>query len=101
MSSRRSFIRKAGILAGLEFTLKRYGTRSLRESLQPAIGVAKNGFPFGGAAAGAKAGAKRMGADPGSRALYFRDGKPLEAKDHYSNQEASDPTSYTLIWDEP
>jgi gamma-glutamyltranspeptidase / glutathione hydrolase len=76
-----------GILAGLELTLKRYGTRSFRDMLQPAIGLAKNGFPFGGAAVALKPAAKRMSEDPGSRVLYFRDGKPLEATDHYFNPD--------------
>jgi gamma-glutamyltranspeptidase/glutathione hydrolase len=76
-----------GILAGLELALKRFGTRSFRDMLQPAIGLAKNGFPFGSAAASLKPAAKRMGADPGSLALYFKGGKPLEATDHYSNPD--------------
>ncbi len=78
-----------GILAGLEFTLKKYGTRSFRESVQPAIGLAKSGFSFGGAAVGTRAGAKRLSSDPGSRELYFRDGKPLSAGDHYSNPDVA------------
>lgn len=78
-----------GILAGLEFTLKRYGTRSFREVVQPAIGLAKGGVPFGGAAVGAKAAAKRLSGDPGSRALYFRNGMPLQARDHYANPDVA------------
>jgi gamma-glutamyltranspeptidase/glutathione hydrolase len=78
-----------GILAGLELTLKRYGTRSFRETVQPAIGFAKEGVAFGGAAVGARAGAKRLSGDPGSRELYFRDGKPLSAGDHYSNPDVA------------
>lgn len=78
-----------GILAGLDFTLKKYGTRSFRDSVQPAIGLAKNGVRFGGAAVGAKAAAKRLSSDPGSRGLYFRDGQPLTATDHYANPDVA------------
>jgi gamma-glutamyltranspeptidase / glutathione hydrolase len=76
-----------GILAGLELALNRYGTKHFREVVQPAIRLAKNGFPFGGAGVALKLGAKRLGEDPGSRELYFRDGKPLEATDRYSNPD--------------
>src|SRR5207237_8602999 len=48
-----------GILAGLELTLKRYGTRSFRDMLQPAIGLARDGFPFRSAAATLKPAAER------------------------------------------
>ncbi|HEY2411444.1 MAG TPA: gamma-glutamyltransferase [Pirellulaceae bacterium] len=76
-----------GIPAGLEFLLKRYGTRSFKDSVQPAINLAKNGFPFGGAAVALKPASKRLSDDPASRDLYFKDGKPLEATDHYANPD--------------
>jgi gamma-glutamyltranspeptidase len=78
-----------GILAGLELAQKTYGTKKLAEVMQPAIGLAREGFPFGGAAAGLKASVKQLAADPGSQKLYFREGKPLEAKDHYANPDAA------------
>src|SRR5688572_22557549 len=34
-----------GTLAGLQFALDRYGTRSFRETVTPAIGFAADGFP--------------------------------------------------------
>jgi gamma-glutamyltranspeptidase / glutathione hydrolase len=76
-----------GILAGLQLALDKYGTKSLRELLQPAIALAREGFPFGGAAVGLQSAAKLVAADPGSQALYFRDGKPLTATDRYSNPD--------------
>ena len=76
-----------GILAGLELALKRFGTKPFREIVQPAINLARDGFPFSAAAAAARASAKQLGADPGSAALYLRDGKPLAATDHYSNPD--------------
>jgi gamma-glutamyltranspeptidase/glutathione hydrolase len=49
--------------------------------------MAKNGFPFASAAVALKGASKRLGEDPGSKALYIRDGKPLEATDDYSNPD--------------
>jgi gamma-glutamyltranspeptidase/glutathione hydrolase len=76
-----------GILAGLELALKRFGTKPFREVVQPAIDLAREGFPFGAAAAPARASVKQLAADPGSATLYLRDGKPLPATDHYSNPD--------------
>src|SRR5262245_61876208 len=76
-----------GILAGLQLTLDKYGTKSFRDVVQPAIALARDGFPFGGAAVALQGSAKLVGPDPGSQALYFRDGKPLTATDHYSNPD--------------
>jgi gamma-glutamyltranspeptidase/glutathione hydrolase len=76
-----------GILAGLELALKRYGTLPFREVVQPATRFARDGFKFGSAAAAAKASAKQLAADPGSAALYLREGEPLAASDHYANPD--------------
>jgi gamma-glutamyltranspeptidase/glutathione hydrolase len=76
-----------GILSGLQLALDKYGTKSFRELVQPAIALAKGGFPFGGAAVALQGSAKLVGPDPGSQALYFRDGKPLTATDRYSNPD--------------
>ncbi len=76
-----------GILAGLQLALDKYGTKSFRELVQPAIALARDGFPFGGAAVGLQSSAKLVAADPASQALYFRDGKPLTATDRYSNPD--------------
>jgi len=76
-----------GILAGLELALRRYGTKPLREVVQPAIALASEGFPFAAAATAARASTKQLAADPASAALYFRDGKPLASADHYSNPD--------------
>jgi len=66
-------------LAGLELALKKYGTRSFREIVQPAIGLARDGFPLGAAAAAIGNAPKQLAADPGSAQLYLRDGKPNTA----------------------
>ena len=67
---------------------ERYGTKPLRELLQPAIALAREGFVFGaGAATALKASAKQLAADPASQALYFRNGEPLAAAEHYRNPD--------------
>src|SRR5262245_29829453 len=76
-----------GILAGVQLALDHYGTKSFREVVQPAIALARDGFPFGGAAATMAGAARQLRDDPGSQALYFRDGKPLTATDRYSNSD--------------
>jgi gamma-glutamyltranspeptidase/glutathione hydrolase len=76
-----------GILAGLMLAIERFGTRSFRELVQPAIALARDGFPLGAAAASVAASAKQLAADPGSKALYIREGKPLAAMDHYANPD--------------
>ncbi|HZN36339.1 MAG TPA: gamma-glutamyltransferase, partial [Pirellulaceae bacterium] len=76
-----------GILAGLHLALTKYGTKPFREIVQPAIGLAREGFPIGAAAAAIKSSANQLAADPGSRALYFQDGQPLAASDRFRNPE--------------
>src|SRR5262245_32648315 len=78
-----------GILAGMQLALDRYGTKSFREVVQPAVELAREGFPFGPAAAAVRGSPAQLTADPGSRALYFRDGKPLTATDHCANPDLS------------
>jgi gamma-glutamyltranspeptidase / glutathione hydrolase len=79
-----------GILAGLQLALDRFGTKSFREAVEPAIGLAREGFRFGGAGTSlSAAGFKQLAADPVSRELYARDGKPLTAGDHFSNPDVA------------
>jgi gamma-glutamyltranspeptidase/glutathione hydrolase len=77
-----------GIPAGLQLALDRYGTKSFRDVVQPAIKLARDGFPFASAATTmSPAAVKQLSSDPGSAVIYLRDGKPLTAKDHYSNPD--------------
>ncbi len=66
-----------GTLAGLEFALKRYGTRSFCELVQPAIRLAREGIPVTADYLGVIRGAMpRFVSDPGSRRTYLRNGEP-------------------------
>jgi gamma-glutamyltranspeptidase/glutathione hydrolase len=68
-----------GVLAGLQLALDRYGTRSFRELVQPAIQIAEKGFvinkTFGNTLHTAAA---RFASDAGSAKLYFKDGQILK-----------------------
>lgn len=74
-----------GVPAGLGLILSRFGTRPLRDALQAAIALAEEGFPLGSAAASLRASAGQLAEDEPSRALYFRDGRPLTASDRFRN----------------
>jgi gamma-glutamyltranspeptidase/glutathione hydrolase len=78
-----------GVLAGLHLALTKYGTKPFREIAQPAIALAREGFPLGAAAAPLRTAAGQLAADPASRALYFKDDQPLAAGDRYSNPDAA------------
>jgi gamma-glutamyltranspeptidase/glutathione hydrolase len=79
-----------GTLAGLQLALDRYGSRSFRELVAPAIQIARNGFvitpPFARTLRGA---AERFRNDPGSARVYLKDGEPLAAGEMISNPEAA------------
>lgn len=66
-----------GLPAGLVHVAERYGRLPLARSLQPAIGLARNGWKFGpknAAMLGFRA--EKIGLSPGAAALFLRDGKP-------------------------
>lgn len=66
-----------GTLAGLELALKRYGTRSFRELVQPAIEAAENGVPVADYFQRAiRSALPRFQNDPGSSKVYLKDGQP-------------------------
>ncbi len=80
-----------GILAGLALTLKTGGTWSLRDTLQPAIELARNGFVVSSSLAAAIKGAvAHLFKDPGSRKLYFVDDAPLVAGKSFRNPMLAD-----------
>lgn len=78
-----------GILAGIQLAIDRYGTKSFRDVVQPAIELAAEGFPLGPAAAPLKSAARQLADDPASLALYFKEGQPLAAADRYANPDVA------------
>jgi gamma-glutamyltranspeptidase/glutathione hydrolase len=77
-----------GILAGLQLVVDRFGTRPLGELLQPAISLARDGFACSAEVAGAiRTNAAALRRDPGSSALFFRDGEPIAAGARLTNPD--------------
>ena len=71
-----------GSVAGLALAHARFGTRPWAELLSPAIELAENGFSVSEVSAKIFADENvRLAADPGARALFTHDGKPLLAGD--------------------
>jgi gamma-glutamyltranspeptidase / glutathione hydrolase len=67
-----------GLVAGLVEVQKKYGTMSLKEVIAPAIRLADEGFPIYPQLAGAITyRTKILGDSPVTRAIYFRDDRPL------------------------
>ena len=80
-----------GILAGLALTLKTGGTWSLRDTLQPAIEITRDGFVVSASLATAIQGsASQFSKDPGSRKLYFDGDSPRAAGKTLRNPELAD-----------
>ena len=80
-----------GILAGLALTLKTGGTWSLRDTLQPAIAITRDGFVVSSSLATAIQGsAAQFSKDPGSRKLYFDGDSPQAAGKTFRNPELAD-----------
>ena len=77
-----------GVLAGLQLALDRYGTRSLRQVLTPAIQIAEEGFAvpngFGRGFPEVFAQARK---DAASARLLFKDGEPLPGGAFYRNPD--------------
>ncbi|MGI8603937.1 MAG: gamma-glutamyltransferase family protein [Verrucomicrobiales bacterium] len=67
-----------GVLAGMQFALDRFGTRSFREVVAPAIELARTGFKLTPGLAKTMAGcAGQFRNDEGSRKLFLKGDKPL------------------------
>jgi gamma-glutamyltranspeptidase / glutathione hydrolase len=77
-----------GTLAGLQLALDRYGTRSFRDLVMPAIGFARDGFPVSEGLARAMRGtASQLRKDEASAKLLFNDTEPLKAGDLLRNPD--------------
>lgn len=77
-----------GTLAGLQLALDRYGTRSFRELVRPAIAAAQKGFVIEPAFANSIRGAAaRFRKDPGSAKLYLSNSQPRQAGEILRNPD--------------
>lgn len=77
-----------GTMAGLQFALERFGTRSFEDSVAPAIAYARDGFPLTtGVAAAIRAALPRFRNDPGSAKLYLKNGEPPEVGEVMRNPD--------------
>jgi gamma-glutamyltranspeptidase / glutathione hydrolase len=75
-----------GTLAGLQLALERYGTRTFRELVQPAIDAAENGVVTTDLLQRAiRSSLARFRNDPGSFKLYLKDGQPLPVGERLQN----------------
>jgi gamma-glutamyltranspeptidase/glutathione hydrolase len=77
-----------GAVGGAELALQKYGTKSFREVLAPAIELAEQGFPITEELARQlAAGRQELEKFPSSTKIWFREGRPLEAGDLVVNKD--------------
>jgi gamma-glutamyltranspeptidase/glutathione hydrolase len=77
-----------GTLAGLQLALERFGTRTFRELVQPAIEAAENGLVITDLLQRAiRSSLPRFRNDPGSSRLYLKDDQPLPAGECLRNPD--------------
>jgi gamma-glutamyltranspeptidase/glutathione hydrolase len=75
-----------GAVSGWVALLERYGTRRLVDLLEPAIDYARHGAPVTANLARAIAmNTEMLAADPSSRRIFFRDGRPLQEGERFIN----------------
>ncbi len=80
-----------GALAGWELALRRYGTKSLIEVMQPAIEIAKKGFPVSETfSAINKEEYEKILANAGENTIYLKEGLPYEPGDLFRNPELAE-----------
>ncbi len=77
-----------GTLAGLHLAQTRYGTRSFREAIGPALALARDGYTVSTRMAkGTTAAAAQLRKDPISARLYLKDGEPPQAGETLRNPD--------------
>src|SRR5215467_11759056 len=77
-----------GAVAGWDALLKKYGTITLSQAVQPAIGYAENGFVVTPVISGDWAGAtRRLQSDPGATATFMPGGHTPKAGDWFRNPD--------------
>ncbi|MFA9500335.1 gamma-glutamyltransferase [Mannheimia sp. E30BD] len=71
-----------GTVAGMEYALKKWGTMTLEQVISPSIKLAQEGFTVGPAlAATLKQETDNLAKWESTKAIFFKDGKPLEEGD--------------------
>jgi gamma-glutamyltranspeptidase/glutathione hydrolase len=77
-----------GAVAGWDALLKKYGTITLAQALEPAIGYAENGFVVTPVIAGDWAGQRTILArDEAAKATFLPNGEPPKAGDYFRNPD--------------
>ena len=77
-----------GALAGWDALLKKYGTITLAQVLEPAIGYAENGFVVTPVISGDWAGQRAiLLRDEGAKATFLPNGEPPKAGDYFRNPD--------------
>lgn len=77
-----------GTVSGMALAVKLFGKLTLAEDMQPAIRLARQGFPVSAKLAGSlKASAGRLGKFPESRRIFLRNGKFYRAGDIFRQPE--------------
>src|SRR5437588_8149984 len=77
-----------GTLAGMQLALDRFGTKELKDVVQPALGYARDGFEVTAGFANASRTARaRFLRDPGSAKLLLHGGEPLKLGSRFRNPE--------------
>jgi gamma-glutamyltranspeptidase/glutathione hydrolase len=77
-----------GALAGWDALLKKYGTMTLAQLLEPAIGYAENGFVVTPVISGDWAGQRMiLMRDEGAKATFLPNGEPPKAGDYFRNPD--------------
>ena len=79
-----------GVLAGLQLLIDQFASLKLHTLLQPALKLARDGYPWPEGYARAIATRPIFATDPGSRQLYFRNGSPLAAGEVFRNPALAD-----------
>jgi gamma-glutamyltranspeptidase/glutathione hydrolase len=77
-----------GTLAGLHLAIDKYGTRSFRQALQPALHLARESFPVSKSLADAtRAAQAQLAKDPATARLLLPQGEPLKAGSTFRNPD--------------
>lgn len=80
-----------GALAGWDLALRRYGTKSLIEVMQPAIEIAEKGYPVSETfSAINKDEYEKIFANAGEKTIYLKDGLPYEPGELFRNPELAE-----------